>query len=169
MSTIDAIAGSLGPQPQQNSGGSDAASGGTGGSGADDGADRGVAPADGARSGADAGAGSGGGAGQGSSADAGAAPERAPLPYAAPPAVDADSLAMQPLPRTDPDDGDRLGRAFAPDLDEAQARRYAEAAQDRIATEALIAAIQPPPENAPSLPEDVATLRQAADDQDPPA
>ncbi|MCK0167478.1 hypothetical protein MWU52_07960 [Jannaschia sp. S6380] len=46
---------------------------------------------------------------------------------------------------------DRLDAAFAPDTDEAQARRYAEAERDRLVAQAILSRIPVPVEALPGL------------------
>ena len=114
----------------------------------------GGAGAQGGGTGTGGGSGDGGGAAAQPSTGASAKLTVAPTatPYVAPPTVTADEVAEEAAARLD--------RAFAPDVDAAErARAFAEAAQDRQGVEALIAAIQPAPEGAPSLRGDAETVR----------
>ena len=84
----------------------------------------------------------------------------AATPFVALPAVPPDAVAAA---ITEGEARARLDEAFAPDLDTPdRARRYAEAAAERQAQEALIAAVTPPPENGPSLRGDAAALGDEA-------
>lgn len=83
----------------------------------------------------------------------------AATPYVALPAVDADAVAAAV---TEGEARARLDAAFAPDAASDRARLYAEAAEERRSNEALIAAITPPPENAPSLRGDAASIAEGS-------
>ena len=80
-------------------------------------------------------------------------------PFVAPPSVDAarvDEIASL-------GDRARLETAFDGGFDDAEvdvARAFAQAANDRAQAQALVAAVQPAPENAPSLFGDTARLRE---------
>ena len=110
----------------------------------------------------DAQGGASGGSAGGGANEGGLVATDEPIPYVAEPTVTRDTVAAEAA-RSARDGDAQLETAFKVDAsDDARARRFAEAAQDREATAALIAAIQPPPENAPSLRDDVEAVRSLA-------
>ena len=163
MSFIGSVLGGGGqqtPPPRQTQPTGPATGADSGNQGNDAGSGTGGVNAPQETSGADAGS---GGATGGEAGAGGKAPTtRKPIPYVAAPTVtrgdvkaaaEAEAQAAEPA-------ADRLDRAFAPEIADAdRARGFAEAAQDRDAAARLIAAIQPAPDKAPSLREDAATVR----------
>ncbi|KIT14439.1 hypothetical protein [Jannaschia aquimarina] len=88
---------------------------------------------------------------------------KGPTPYLARPTIDETAVAEAAQRAS------RLDEAFEIRSDEDVARQLAEAAQDREAAKTLIASIQPPPENAPSLPGDARAIRNAEPEPRDPA